>query len=131
VTRKLRYSRRRWKQAERELALVVGGCRVPVSGRARGDVPDIEHRWLSIEAKSWSAMPERVLDALRQAEAANVTGRKLPVALIHGNGERYERALVVLRLGDFMDWFGGGGQQANVPPSAPPGDAIGVEPEPR
>lgn len=107
MARKLGPSRRRWKQAERELAEHVGGRRVPVSGRGRGDVPDIAHDWLSIEAKSWSAMPERVVSALRQAEAANVGGSKLPVALIHGNGERYGRALVVMRLGDFMQWFGG------------------------
>lgn len=107
MARKLGPSRRRWKAAERELAEYVGGRRVPVSGRARGDVPDIAHPWLSIEAKSWSAMPERVVAALRQAEAANTTGAKLPVALIHGNGERYDRALVVIRLSDFMQWFGG------------------------
>lgn len=110
MARKLPPSRRRWKRAERELAERVGGRRVPVTGRARGDVPDIDHPWLSIEAKSWSAMPERVVDALRQAEAAN-PGGNLPVALIHGNGERYDRALVVLRLGDFMDWFGGQAQE--------------------
>ena len=107
MARRLPPSRRRWKAAERELAERVGGRRVPVTGRSRGDRPDIEHPWLSIEAKSWSAMPERVVTALRQAEAAATAG-KLPVALIHGNGERYEAALVVMRLGDFMDWFGGG-----------------------
>lgn len=106
MARQLKPSRRRWKQAERELAEYVGGRRVPVTGRARGDVPDIEHPWLSIEAKSWSAMPERVVSALLQAEAANATGTKLPVALIHGNGDRYGRALVVMRLEDFRDWFG-------------------------
>lgn len=108
MARRLKPSRRRWKAAERELAEQVGGRRVPVTGRARGDVPDIAHPWLSIEAKSWSAMPERVVSALRQAEAANVDGRKLPVALIHGNGERYDQALVVMRLGDFREWFGAG-----------------------
>lgn len=110
MARKLPSSRARWKAAERELAERVGGRRVPVSGRTRGDAPDIDHPWLSIEAKSWSRMPERVVDALRQAEAAARDG-KLPVALIHGNGERYERALVVLRLGDFLEWFGGGREE--------------------
>jgi hypothetical protein len=107
MARRLPPSRRRWKAAERSLAAYVGGRRVPVTGRGRGDVPDIAHDWLSIEAKSWGRMPERVVDALRQAEAANTTGGKLPVALIHGNGERYDRALVVMRLGDFRAWFGG------------------------
>jgi hypothetical protein len=105
MARKMAPSRRRWKAAEVRLAELVGGRRVPVSGRGRGDVPDIEHPWLSIEAKSWSRMPERVVDALRQAEAAN-PGDRLPVAIIHGNGERYDRALVAMRLGDFLHWFG-------------------------
>jgi hypothetical protein len=108
MARKLPANRARWKAAERELAERIGGRRVPVSGRGRGDVPDVSHPWMSVEAKSWSRMPERVVDALRQAEAANTDGSKLPVALIHGNGERYDNALVVLRLSDFMDWFGGG-----------------------
>lgn len=70
-------------------------------------MPDIDHPWLSIEVKSWSRMPERVVDALRQAEAA-VRPDQLPIAAIHGNGETYDRALVVLRVGDFLAWFGGG-----------------------
>ena len=37
---------------------------------------------------------------------------KLAVAVVHRRGERYGRALVVMRLDDFLDWFGG---QIRVP----------------
>jgi hypothetical protein len=32
-----------WKQAERRIADLLGGQRIPVTGRQRGDTPDIEH----------------------------------------------------------------------------------------
>ena len=41
-----------WKACERKVAALLGGKRVPVSGRARGHSPDIEHERLSIEVKS-------------------------------------------------------------------------------
>jgi hypothetical protein len=46
-----------WKVCERRIAVELGGCRVPVSGRARGDNPDIEHPTLSIEVKSRKRLP--------------------------------------------------------------------------
>ena len=32
---------------------------------------------------------------------------KLPVAVIHGKSSRRGNSLVVMRLDDFLDWFGG------------------------
>ena len=46
-----------WKQAERRIAKLLGGRRIPITGRQRGDVPDIEHDALSIEVKSRKALP--------------------------------------------------------------------------
>ncbi len=43
---------RDWKQAERRIAAILGGRRIPVSGRGRGDNPDIEHPALSVEVKA-------------------------------------------------------------------------------
>ena len=85
---------------------MLGGERVPVSGRARGDVPDVAHRWLSIEVKHWSRPPARVQEALSQAIAAARDGQ-LPVAVLHEAGARHTDDLVVLRLADFIEWFGG------------------------
>ena len=41
-----------WKQAERRVAELLGGRRVPVSGRACGGSPEVEHPTLPIEVKS-------------------------------------------------------------------------------
>lgn len=103
--------RARWKARELAVAEYVGGVRVPVTGRSRGSAPDVDHPWLSLEVKAWERLPERVADALRQAEAANLTGAKLPAAIIVANGAQLRSAMVVLRLSDFMEWFG-----SNAPP---------------
>ena len=94
-----------WKATERKIAAMLGGRRIPVTGRARGDAPDVAHPWLAVEVKHWAQLPARVTAAMRQAEAAAHPGQ-LPIAVIHGAGERIQRALVVMRLADFVEWFG-------------------------
>jgi hypothetical protein len=93
-----------WKRFERRVAKVVGGERVPVSGRQRGSTPDIEHNWLSIECKYRKSVPEWVKDAMRQAVASQQS-RQLPCVIIGEHGQRAEDALIVFRLGDARDWW--------------------------
>ena len=97
----------RWKATERRIAALLGGRRVPVSGRGRGDQPDIAHAWLSVECKDRATLPAWLMDALDQAEAS-ATPAQLPVAVLHRAGDRHDAALVVLRLADFVAWFGDG-----------------------
>ncbi len=97
----------RWKATERRIAGLLGGRRVPVSGRGRGDQPDIAHPWLSLEVKDRASLPLWLLDALDQAERS-ATAAQLPVAVLHRAGDRHDHALVVLRLAAFVDWFGDG-----------------------
>lgn len=59
-----------WKTCERRIAAELGGSRIPVSGRDRGDAPDVDHPSLSIEVKSRKKLPAWLLDAIAQAEAA-------------------------------------------------------------
>ncbi len=80
---------------------------MPVSGRGRGDQPDIVHPWLSLEVKDRAALPLWLLDALDQAERS-ATLAQLPAAVLHRAGDRHDHALIVLRLADFVDWFGDG-----------------------
>ena len=97
-----------WKQTERFVASVLGGQRVPVTGRQRGDVPDIAHPRYSIEVKrrsSVGAFPKWLTTAIEQADAANKDGCKTPLVVIehaHGSG-RLKDHNVMLRLSDFVD----------------------------
>jgi hypothetical protein len=88
-----------WKRAERRIAELLGGRRIPVSGRQRGTVPDIEHESLSIEVKTRKSIPAWIEDALEQAEAS-LRDAQVPVAVLHQCGQRYRDALLVMRLGD-------------------------------
>ena len=96
---------RAWKRSERAVASALGGRRVPVSGRARGDVPDVAHPWLSVEVKHRKSLPAWILDAMSQARAA-ARSDQLPCAILHESGRRHDDNLVLVRLGDFREWFG-------------------------
>jgi hypothetical protein len=101
-----------WKRTERRrIAALLGGQRVPITGRARGDVPDVAHDTLSIECKHRLSIPAWLTDALAQAEAAAAPDQ-LPIVVVHQHGSRYDRALVVLRLSAFVAHLDGRGDDA-------------------
>ena len=93
-----------WKACERKVAALLGGRRIPVSGRGRGDNPDIDHKLLSIEVKSRKTIPAWLEDAMRQAEAS-AKDRRLPVVVLHEDRTPYAESLVLLRLSDFADYL--------------------------
>ena len=99
-----------WKAVERTIAERLGGRRVPVTGRQRGDAPDIDHPWLSIEVKHRKKLPAWLFDAMAQAVASRTYGSdgedKLPVVVLHENGKHHDNDLVMMRLYDFSFWFG-------------------------
>ena len=95
-----------WKACERKIAALLGGERVPVSGRGRGYSPDIRHERLSIEVKSRKKLPAWVEDAMKQAEAS-AKDEQLPIVALHQDGRRYADSLVVLRFEDFSDYLKG------------------------
>ena len=95
-----------WKACERKVAALLGGRRIPVSGRGRGDNPDIHHELFSIEVKSRKTIPAWLEDAMRQAEASVKDGR-LPVVVLHQDRTPYAESLVVLRLEDFAGYLKG------------------------
>ena len=97
-----------WKACERRVAELLGGKRVPVSGRTRGDCPDIEHPTPSIECKSRKKLPIWIENAMRQAEASARDGR-LPVVVLHQDHRPYTESLVLLRLSDFAVYLKGKG----------------------
>ena len=95
------------KQAERRVVELLGGRRVPASGRARGDSPDVEHPALAIEVRCRKKLPSWLEEALEQVEASAKDGQLL-VAILHRNGQRYADCLVMLWLKDFVGYVNGG-----------------------
>lgn len=95
----------RWKSVEREIARRLGGERVPVTGRARGDVPDVITSWCAAEVKYRRKLPLWLIEAVEQA-VASAHGDQLPIVVLHQHGERYDSALVIMRLSDFLEWHG-------------------------
>ncbi len=91
-----------WKRTERRIATLLGGQRVPVSGRQRGDQPDIAHPELSIEVKHRQSVPAWLTDAMHQAEVSAQPGQT-PVVVIHEHGKPYADALVFLKLSQFVE----------------------------
>ena len=96
---------RSWKATERAIAARLGGRRVPITGRQRGDVPDVQHDLFAIEVKHRRRLPTWLRAAVAQALAAQ-RGRQVPIVVLHEHGTHHADDLVVLRLGDFQDWNG-------------------------
>ncbi len=96
-----------WKQIERWWALQLGGRRVPVTGRQRGDAPDVEHDRYAIEVKAGKCMPTRLRDGMRQAMASaamHPVGARTPLLCVtHTSGPgRPREHYVILRLEDWQ-----------------------------
>jgi hypothetical protein len=90
-----------WKKIERQVAALLGGERVPVTGRQRGSAPDVTHPVLSIEVKHRKELPDWLLDALRQAEASR-RGDQIPIAILHQKGMAVGDSLTIIRLSDMI-----------------------------
>ena len=91
-----------WKGHERRIAKALGTVRNGPTGKATNDV---ETDWLSVEAKSWKGGVKRVEAALEQSERAALSSQ-LPIAVIHTPGRHSKNDLVVMRWGQFLDYFG-------------------------
>lgn len=91
-----------WKSVERKLAELLGGERVPVTGRQRGCAPDIEHPLFAIEVKHRASLPSWIVDALDQA-VKSVRKDKVPVVILHENRMAYGNSLVLMKLGDLKE----------------------------
>lgn len=93
-------NRSSWKRTERAIAAILGGKRIPVTGR-KG--PDISHPTLSVEVKSRTDFPGYLWDWLAQA-SDGADPSKVPVVVLHRAGRVHvDDDLVVLRLAHLVD----------------------------
>ena len=92
-----------WKNTEREWSRWLGGERVPVTGRQRGDVPDIRHPNFSVEVKAGNVLSVRLQQGMKQAEAALKEGQMALLCVSHTQkGKRDRNHMVVMPL---VDWL--------------------------
>jgi hypothetical protein len=91
-----------WKSTERAIAKLLGGIRVPITGRQRGDVPDVLHPKYSIEVKHRQNLPDWLLEAMEQAEAAK-RGSQVPMVVLHMKGRKHMDDLVVFKIRDIIE----------------------------
>ena len=91
-----------WKAAERRIAKILGGRRYPAN---TGGPEDIEHEELSVQVKHRKNLPIWIKSAILDAEAT--AGARLPIAVLHERYSPYEDSLVIMRLSEFVEWWGG------------------------
>jgi hypothetical protein len=95
-----------WKAVELGIARLLGGERVPVTGRTMGSAPDIDHPDLAIEVKHGKSIPKLLQKALAQAVAAQGfylkrnKGDRVPVAIFHPEHARYDESFLIVRIRD-------------------------------
>jgi hypothetical protein len=97
-----------WKRHERQVARLLGGERLPVTGR-RG--PDALAGPWCIEVKVRRTLPLWLQEAMTQAqEAARATGRLPLVVLVHAPGKgRKAQRYAILPLEALVGWRGESG----------------------
>lgn len=88
-----------FKTTERGVARMLGGRRCGHLGGA-----DVVTEDFAVEVKERSTIPAWLKGAVAQAKRH--AGSRLPMVVLHEAGERHTRALVIVELGTFCDWFG-------------------------
>lgn len=91
-----------WKNIERRIARLFGTERIGT--REGGPAPDFENSWVVGEVVC-HLIPEWILEELAQAEGRKTDREKLKLLVIHEKGQALDEALVVMRLGQFREWF--------------------------
>jgi hypothetical protein len=94
-------SNRLWKVSELKVSKLLGGQRAGAVGREGADVI---HPHLSVEVKERRRLPDWLLHAMAQAVGA-ADGR-LPMVVLHRAGDRYDDAMVIIRMRDWREWYG-------------------------
>ena len=93
-----------WKKNERMIANYIGGERVPITGRQRGDAPDIKHNWLSVEVKLRQRIPAWIKNGIDQAEKSAI-GHQMPVLIIREKFQKTDDAIICMTLKEFRDRY--------------------------
>lgn len=94
-----------WKHVERKIAELLGGKRIPITGRARGETPDVEHELFSIEVKHRENLPLWLKDAYEQA-VESVEEDKIPIVILHEKYMKYTDSFVLITIENLIKILG-------------------------
>lgn len=93
-----------WKETERSIARILNGKRTSSQGLGSA-VPDVVSSAYSVEVKHREHLPEWLKAAMTQS-VNNCRNGLLPLVVLHECGQRHDNDLVMVRLDDFVQWFG-------------------------
>ncbi len=99
---------RAFKGTERAIAKHLGGTR---RGHLGG--VDVTTDWLAVECKHRQTLPTWLTAAMQQAQR-HAAMSQLPIVVLHEHGGKHADNLVVMRLGDFREWFGDVGMSVDT-----------------
>jgi len=93
-----------WKATERAVARIFKGERTSNQGLGSA-VPDVVSDTYCVEVKHREKLPAWIKLMVKQAR---VNGRadKLSLVVLHELNARHDDDIVLVRLGDFVEWFG-------------------------
>ena len=91
-----------WKSVERRVARIFGTKRIGT--REGGPAPDWESETTVGEVVCHD-VPKWLTEELAQAERRVTDRPKLRLLVVHEKGQALNKALVVMRLGQFREWF--------------------------
>ena len=96
-----------WKSSESRIAEKFGGRRVPITGRQRGDAPDVEHHIFAIEHKYGKRIiSSRVNEALEQADASAEKNGRFPIVTVEqtdGKRGSKNKEVVIIKTDVFLE----------------------------
>lgn len=113
-----------WKAHERRTARLLGGRRVGPSGT---NTVDVDAGWLQVEAKHRQSVPAWLRDAVSGIRG-KCSADQLGIVVLHQ--ARAHDSYVILTLSDWLDWFGGAGdddQDAGSVQDGKPGPGSGPD----
>ena len=103
-----------WKAKQRQLLKLLGGER---DGHLGEECADGVNAWLVWELKCRSkSLPQWLLAGLKQAEDSNWRrlqageAPRLSIEIAHQKHQPWQKDIVSMTLGQFVEWFGDGGE---------------------
>lgn len=102
-----------WKRRERDVATVLGGRRIPVTGVDRHGA-DVEAGMFKVQVKHGRRRPKHLREWL-DGICSQATAGQIGIVIWADNNERLTDAVVLMKMKDFTDLHGTPKSEGQVP----------------